>query len=110
MALGYTPLNIYKGDNDMAEKFVEMVDWDKIDFGELDGKKVKLNTERIHNRKYGLSERFSRFVNKNKDTVFTAKNSSVGTMRTGYLYWLVYPDGTESEWKLFAADLLVQVD
>lgn len=94
----------------MAEKFIEMVDWDKIDFGQLDGYKVKLNTDRILNRKYGLSTRFRNFVKKNKDTVFTARNTAQGTMRTGYLYWLEYPNGEQAEWKLFAADLLAEVN
>lgn len=74
----------------------------------LDGKKVRLNYERIMRRSSSLSSRFRKFVEAHKDEIFTAKDAKAGTKYTGIMYTLK-EDPTPVKW-LFYVDDLVPVE
>lgn len=70
----------------------------------LDSKQVKLNAEKILANKG--SKRFARFVNANKDKVFTASDAKVGTKATGTMYTLE-EDETVPKWLFYVDDLIL---
>lgn len=71
----------------------------------LGGKKVKINVDRILSYK-NTSTRFSNFLNKNKDKVFTAVDTKYGTKFTGVMYELE-EDDTPVKWLFYTDDLIV---
>lgn len=72
----------------------------------LNGKKVKINTDKIIRKGYPLSKKFKRFITTYKDDVFTAKESNIGTKITGVLYELE-EDNSPVKWLFYVDDLVV---
>mgnify|MGYP004509890281 CR=1 FL=1 len=81
------------------------ISYDKIET--FDGKKVKINADKILTRKLSVSERFRKFVLKNRDKIFTAVDSKKGTAFTGIMYELA-EDDTPVKWLFYADDLIVE--
>lgn len=80
------------------------ISYDKIET--LDGKKVKLDVDKILSRKLSIADRFRKFLLKNKDVVFTAIDTKKGTKFTGIAYELV-EDNSPVKWLFYADDLIV---
>lgn len=72
----------------------------------LDGKKVKLNYERIMKRPSSVSSRFGKFVESHKDEIFTAKDAKAGTKYTGIMYTLK-EDPSPVKWLFYVDDLVL---
>lgn len=75
----------------------------------LDGKKVKLNYDRIMKRSSGISARFKKFVELHKDDIFTARDAKAGTKYTGIMYTLK-EDPTSVKWLFYVDDLVLVED
>lgn len=73
----------------------------------FDGKKVQINVDRILSRKLSISDRFRKFLLKNKDCVFTAVDTQKGTKFTGAMYELA-EDDSPVKWLFYADDLIVK--
>lgn len=79
------------------------ISYDKIET--LDGKKVKLDVDKILSRKLSIADRFRKFLLKNKDVVFTAIDTKKGTKFTGIAYELA-EDNSPVKWLFYADDLI----
>ena len=79
------------------------ISYDKIET--LDGKKVKLDVDKILSRKLSISDRFRKFLLNNKDVVFTAIDTKRGTKFTGIAYELA-EDNSPAKWLFYADDLI----
>lgn len=73
----------------------------------LDGKKVKINVDKILSRKLSVSDRFKKFLLRNKDCVFTAVDTQRGTKFTGTMYELA-EDDSPVKWLFYTDDLVVK--
>lgn len=71
-----------------------------------DGKKVKINVDRIMSRKIAISQRFRNFLNQNKDKEFTAVDAKSGTRFTGLIYELK-EDTSPVKWLFYQDDLII---
>lgn len=71
-----------------------------------DGKKVKINIDRIMSRKTAISQRFKNFVNQSKDKEFTALDAKSGTRFTGLIYELK-EDNSPVKWLFYQDDLIL---
>ena len=79
------------------------ISYDKIET--LDGKKVKLDVDKILSRKLSIADRFRKFLLKNKDVVFTAVDTKKGTKFTGIAYELA-EDNSPVKWLFYTDDLI----
>lgn len=73
----------------------------------LNGKKVQIDVDKILSRKLSVSDRFRKFLLKNKDCVFTAVDTHNGTKFTGTMYELV-EDDSPVKWLFYTDDLIVK--
>lgn len=73
----------------------------------LNGKKVQINVDKILSRKLSVSDRFRKFLLKNKDNVFTAVDARNGTKFTGTMYELA-EDDSPVKWLFYTDDLIVK--
>lgn len=74
-----------------------------------DEKKVKINVDRIMNRKMPISNKFKNFISRNKDNVFTALDTKNGTKFTGLIYELK-EDNSPVKWLFYQEDLILVED
>ena len=79
------------------------ISYDKIET--LDGKKVKLDVDKILSRKLSIADRFRKFLLNNKDVVFTAIDTKNGTKFTGIAYELA-EDNSPAKWLFYSDDLI----
>lgn len=79
------------------------ISYDKIET--LDGKKVKLDVDKILSRKLSVADRFRKFLLKNRDVVFTAVDTKKGTKFTGITYELA-EDSSPVKWLFYTDDLI----
>ena len=79
------------------------ISYDKIET--LDGKKVKLDVDKILSRKLSVADRFRKFLLKNRDVVFTAVDTEKGTKFTGIAYELA-EDSSPVKWLFYTDDLI----
>lgn len=73
----------------------------------LDGKRVRIDVDKILSRKLSVSDRFKKFLLKNKDSVFTAVDTQKGTKSTGIMYELA-EDDSPVKWLFYTDDLIVE--
>lgn len=73
----------------------------------LNGKMVQIDVDKILSRKLSVSDRFRKFLLKNKDCVFTAVDTQKGTKFTGIMYELA-EDDSPVKWLFYAEDLIVK--
>ena len=73
----------------------------------LNSKKVQIDVDKILSRKLSVSDRFRKFLLKNKDYVFTAVDTQKGTKFTGIMYELA-EDDSPVKWLFYAEDLIVK--
>lgn len=77
-----------------------------IDFN---NKKVKLDVEKIFSRKRSFSEKYTKFLNENKNRIFTAEYySRINKKPTGYFYTLK-EDTSEVKW-IFTSDDFILIE
>lgn len=75
-----------------------------IDFN---NKKVKLNVEKIFSRKRSFSEKYKKFLNENKEKIFTAEYySRINHNPSGYFYTLK-EDDSEVKWIFTSDDFII---
>ena len=79
------------------------ISYDKIETP--DGKKVKLDVDKILSRKLSVADRFRKFLLKNRDVVFTAVDTKKGTKFTGIAYELA-EDNSPVKWLFYTDDLI----
>lgn len=73
----------------------------------LDGKMVQIDVDKILSRKLSISDRFRKFLLKNKNCVFTAVDTHKGTKFTGIMYELA-EDDSPVKWLFYSEDLIVK--
>lgn len=76
---------------------------------DFNGKRVKLDIEKILSRKRSFSEKYKNFLNENKDNIFTAEYySRIGRSPSKYFYTLK-EDDSDIKW-IFTADDFILIE
>lgn len=76
---------------------------------DFNGKRVKLDIEKILSRKRSFSEKYKNFLNENKDNIFTAEYySRINHNPSGYFYTLK-EDKSDIKW-IFTSDDFILID